>query len=68
LWGPLCGRTGRTCLNPPLFIGRVIKDSLMRNRTFRLIVECWWKWFGSTKTKSYTHCMADQFSANRDPL
>jgi len=20
LWGPLCGRTGRTCLNPPLFL------------------------------------------------
>jgi len=20
LWGPLCGRTGRTCLNPPLSV------------------------------------------------
>ena len=22
LWGPLCGRTGRTCLNPPLRASR----------------------------------------------
>jgi len=23
LWGPLCGRTGRTCLNPPLPVDRL---------------------------------------------
>jgi len=23
LWGPLCGRTGRTCLNPPLAMNKI---------------------------------------------
>jgi len=33
LWGPLCGRTGRTCLNPPLPTSRA-------NLVLRVIWQC----------------------------
>jgi len=54
LWGPLCGRTGRTCLNPPLrwVIGNWSYDLVVPCVLDVLVLCSSFTWIGKTDTHS----------------